>query len=87
MKEGIKKYIATWEQNCYFDGIPMEVEPRLTQLNKAPSYKELCSIILKNDHNLKSLGYSKKKCNSYHELKRIELSVRSGRLTQLRLKL
>ena len=85
MKEKIEKYIKTWEMNCYSKGIPDEVEPRLTQLNKAPSYKQLCSGILKNDNSLKSLGYTQKKCSSYHELKRMELSIRKGRVNQLKL--
>jgi predicted phosphoadenosine phosphosulfate sulfurtransferase len=86
MKENILSYIEVWENRCYSDGIPDEVPSRLTQLNKVPSYKELCSIILKNDINLKSLGYTPKKSKYYHEFKRIELTQR-GVLDNSQLKL
>jgi len=75
-----------WEKRCYSDGIPDEVPSRLTQLNKVPSYKQLCSVILKNDVNLKLLGYTPKKSKYYHELKRIELTER-GVLDNSQLKL
>jgi predicted phosphoadenosine phosphosulfate sulfurtransferase len=65
-----------WEKRCYSEGIPEEVEPRISQLNKAPSYKQICSIILKNDNNLKGLGYEPKKNKYYHDLKKIELKKR-----------
>ena len=65
-----------WEDRCYSIGIPDEVPPRISQLNKAPSYKELCSAILKNDVRLKSLGFSFKKTEVYHNFKKIELKER-----------
>jgi predicted phosphoadenosine phosphosulfate sulfurtransferase len=86
MKVKIENYIKTWEENCYFNGIPDEVLPRLTQLNKAPSYKELCRVILKNDNNLKSLGYTPKKSKYYNDFKRVELIAR-GVIDDIQLKL
>lgn len=77
MKENIKAYIKKWELRCYFDGIPNEVEPRLTQLNKVPSYKAICSAILKNDNNLKTLGVTTKKSLFYNHFKRIEIDERN----------
>jgi len=65
-----------WEQRCYSDGIPDEVPLRLDQLNKAPSYKKICLAILKNDHQLKTLGFTEKKSYYYHLLKRIEIDAR-----------
>ena len=86
MKQKIKEYIKIWEEKCYFDGIPDEAPSRLSQLNKVPSYKKIAIAILNNDHTLKSLGFEAKKCNYYHELKRIELSTRKdGRAKQLKL--
>ena len=86
MKQKIINYIKTWEERCYSEGIPEEVPSRLTQLNVAPSYKELCSIILKNDTTLKGLGITQIKSNYYHELKRIELAERKdGKPKQLKL--
>jgi predicted phosphoadenosine phosphosulfate sulfurtransferase len=84
MKTKIKKYIQDWESKCYLNGIPDEVPLRLEQLNKVPSYKAIVRAIIKNDSTLKTLGFTLKKCNSYHELKRIELSQRNNEL-QLKL--
>jgi predicted phosphoadenosine phosphosulfate sulfurtransferase len=82
--EIISNYISIWEKRCYSDGIPEQVPLRIEQLNKAPSYKALVKCILKNDFNLKGLGYTIKKPNAYHELKRIELNNRNKN-TQLKL--
>jgi|TARA_R110000787_G_scaffold161960_2_gene275323 predicted phosphoadenosine phosphosulfate sulfurtransferase len=88
MKENILKYIQLWEKRCYFDGIPNEVPARLSQLNKAPSYKEICSAILKNDTTLKTLGITSKKSKYYSDFKRVEIEQRKdGKPKQLRLKL
>lgn len=80
----IANYINEWENNCYNEGIPDEAPLRLEALNKVPSYRQLVRCILKNDLNLKSLGLTQKKPNSYHELKRIELDQRN-KPTQLKL--
>lgn len=77
MKEKIKKYIQEWETKCYFNGIPNEVPLRLEQLNKAPSCKQICKAILKNDVSFKTLGFQQTKPPSYHFLKIIELDARN----------
>jgi len=84
MKQEIETYIKGWESRCYSNGIPDEVPARIEQLNKAPSYKQLCKAILKNDKALKTLGFQPRKPESYHRLKRIELSAR-GHSIQLKL--
>lgn len=70
-------YISEWENRCYQSGIPDEAPIRLEQLNKVPSYKSIVRAIMKNDTTLKSIGFTQNKCNSYHELKRVELSKRN----------
>lgn len=86
MKQKIKEYIKTWEQRCYFNGIPDEAPQRLSQLNKVPSYKKIATAILNNDYQLKSLGMDIKVSNCYHELKRIELANRKdGKPKQLKI--
>lgn len=88
MKQNIENYIKEWEIKCYFEGIPEEVPARLTQLKKVPSYKEICSAILKNDISLKTLGFTPKKSKYYSEFKRVEIEQRKdGKPKQLRLKL
>ena len=84
MREGIEKYIKTWESRCYKYGIPEEVPCRIEQLNKSPSYKQLVKAILKNDFSLKTLGIEIKKPKPYHEIKRIEINSR-GLNKQLKL--
>jgi len=86
MREDILRYIELWENRCYFDGIPEEVPARLSQLNKAPSYKEICSAILKNDYSLKTLGLPQVKSRYYSSFKRIEL-IERGVISDNQLKL
>lgn len=83
MKERIKEYIKTWEQRCYFDGIPDEVD--LCIHNKVPSYKRICIAILNNDHSLKSLGFTPKESKYYSAYKRIEIAKRPNTIQQLKL--
>jgi predicted phosphoadenosine phosphosulfate sulfurtransferase len=87
MKQKIQKYIKSWESRCYNNGIPDEAPIRLEQLNKVPSYKQICMAIMKNDNNLKSLGFSQTKCNSYHTLKKQELIERGKLIKSNQLKL
>jgi len=61
----------------YFQDIPETVPTRLEQLNKAPSYRQICKAIIKNDYTLKSLGLGSQKPKSYHLLKRIEIKARN----------
>lgn len=86
MKQNITQYIKTWEKRCYFDGIPEETPPRISQMKKAPSYKDICTAILKNDNNLKSLGFTPKKSKYYSFFKKIEIDAReSTKVIQLKL--
>lgn len=86
MKEKILDYIQTWEQRCYFEGIPDEAPYELEIRNKVPSYKKICMAILRNDYALKSLGYTPKKSKYYDAYKRIELDNRN-KVKQLKLDL
>lgn len=79
MKQKINNYILNWNKKGYFE-IPEEVDLRIDQLNKAPSYKKICFAILKNDYSLKTLNQLQIKTNSYHELKRIELGIINNQL-------
>ena len=85
MKTKIEDYIQEWEKRCYDEGIPDEVPIRIQQLNKAPSYKQICIAILKNDYSLKTLGFTPTKSVYYSELKRIEINQRKNTVIQLKL--
>jgi predicted phosphoadenosine phosphosulfate sulfurtransferase len=89
MKEKIINYISSWKTKGYKKGIPDEAPIRLEQLNKVPSYRQICKAILSNDIHLEKLGYQKPKCKAYSDIKRAEL-IQRGTLkesNQLKLKL
>ncbi len=87
MKEKILAYIEKWERQGYSDGIPDEAPERLHQLGKVPSYKAICLAIIKNDHSLQTLGYSRIKSPVYSEIKRHELICRGVIKPDFQLKL
>jgi len=76
MKKLITNYICSWTNKGYENGIPDEAPLRLEQLNKVPSYRQICKSILSNDVHLEKLGYQKPKCQAYHNIKRAELIAR-----------
>ncbi len=82
----IKKYIKEWEKKGYQSGIPDEAPNELEKLNIVPSYRKICIALMKNENNLESLGFSRKKTLVYSELKRIEIEQR-GNIKQLKLNL
>ncbi len=85
-KSKIEDYIKGWEVKCYNGGIPDEAPNELEKQLLVPSYRSICFAILKNDHTLKSLGYSGVKSKYYDAYKRIELANRGYNL-QLKLNL
>ena len=87
MNNKITKYIKDWENRCYSNGIPDEVEKRIEELNKAPSYRAIAKAIMKNDYQLESLGFLPKKSVWYHKLKQIEIANRPFKSKQLNLNL
>jgi predicted phosphoadenosine phosphosulfate sulfurtransferase len=58
-----------WENRCYNDGIPDRVPKKVMASNRAPSWKAVAIAILKNDHNLLSLGYSPPKSSFADKIK------------------
>lgn len=69
--------MSKWQSQGYPHGIPDEAYPKFEALNKAPSYRNICKAILKNDVQLTSLGFERDECESYNVLKRIELAERA----------
>lgn len=60
LTQRIEIFIKTWENRCYKDGIPDEIDDLLIKACRAPSYKSIALAILRNDHNLYSLGFSQR---------------------------
>ena len=85
MRKNLIEYVKTWEQRCYFDGIPDAAPLELESRGLVPSYRLIVKAILKNDTQLKTLGFSPKKSELYSELKRVEIMCRKGSVTQLKL--
>lgn len=76
----ISFYIKQWGKRGYEKGIPQHVPDGLMRLNLAPSYKAVAIAILKNDHNLISLGFSAPKSSWYDALKKMEIEKRNETL-------
>jgi predicted phosphoadenosine phosphosulfate sulfurtransferase len=55
--EKIEAYVETWETRCYSDGIPDEIPESLSKALRAPSYKSIALCLLRNDRQLKGLGF------------------------------
>jgi len=86
MVDRISQYIKLWENRCYHSGIPDELPNEIERNLLAPSYKQICLAILKNDSSLKTLGFEPKRSQYYDQLKKIELTKR-GVSIQLKLNL
>ena len=74
----VEEYIEKWKERCYKYDIPDEVPIQLN--DRVPSYKKIALCILKNDLNLKGLGYETKRSDWYDYYKRIELDKRKKQL-------
>ena len=73
MRKRIEEYIKIWQGRCYSE-LPDEVPAEINDL--VPSYKRICFAIMRNDVQLQTLGFTRRKCKIYNELKRIELRER-----------
>jgi len=65
----IETYIRTWEARCYDDGIPDELPRKLEASGRVPSWRAVAIAILRNDHNLHSLGFGSEQTQLERELK------------------
>lgn len=87
LKERIIDYIKIQERKGYINGLPDEAPAILEEYGKVPSYRRICLAIMKNDVQLQTLGYSRKPCSAYMELKRIEIEQRTKKNITYQLKL
>jgi predicted phosphoadenosine phosphosulfate sulfurtransferase len=78
MKKKIADFITKWISQGYPDGIPDEAPSRLEAFNKVGTYRMICIALMKNDHTLKGLGFSRPECQLYNMLKRKELIERGA---------
>lgn len=72
--------MRVWEARCYCDGIPDEIPEGLSKSMRVPSYKAIAIAILKNDIQLKSIGFSGKHSDWYDVLKKEALHCDSKQI-------
>lgn len=65
-------FIGWWEKNGYPDGIPDESILSLESAKKAPSYRRLCKVILRNDYWCKGLSFAPPKHGAYSKFLKIQ---------------
>lgn len=56
-RQRINQYIKKWNFRDYQDGIPEQVNLKLEQKGKIPSWRQVCKVILNNDYWCKGLGF------------------------------
>lgn len=57
----IEKFLEYWRKNGYPDAIPQAADPNLEARKKAPSWRRICKVLLKNDYWCKGLSFSQTK--------------------------
>jgi predicted phosphoadenosine phosphosulfate sulfurtransferase len=64
-KNKIWVYIRWWSKRGYKNNFPDETEQYLVSQNLAPSWKQICKSLLRNDFWCKGLGFSQTKSHAY----------------------
>ncbi|MDR0801905.1 DUF3440 domain-containing protein [Fluviicola sp.] len=57
----INKFMEYWKKNGFPDGIPETSDVKLEAQRKAPSWRRICKVLLKNDYWCKGLSFSQTK--------------------------
>ena len=57
----INTFLKYWRKKGYEANIPDVAEPRLESLKKAPSWRRICKVLLKNDYWCRGLSFSQTK--------------------------
>ena len=55
----------------FVDGIPDEADPKLEAGKKAPSWRRICKVILKNDRMCRGLGFSQHVSGAYDKYRKL----------------
>jgi predicted phosphoadenosine phosphosulfate sulfurtransferase len=72
LTEKIEAYTKRWEARCYSDGIPDEVPRKLEQSGRLPSYRAIAMCILRNDLQLRGIGFSGEESQLVKDLRSIK---------------
>lgn len=70
----IHVFLRWYEERGYPNGIPDEADPKLEAARKAPSWRRICKMLLRNDYWAKGLSFSQTKNGYFYEryIKRIK---------------
>lgn len=67
----IAVFLRWWMLRGYGDGIPDEVDPKIESDRKAPSWRRICKMLLRNDYWGKGLSFTQTKSEAYEKYQRI----------------
>lgn len=65
-------FIRWYWARGYADGIPDEADPKAEAARKAPSWRRICKMILKNDRMCKALGFGQTKPEHYERYLKVQ---------------
>jgi predicted phosphoadenosine phosphosulfate sulfurtransferase len=68
----IAVFIQWWIDRGYPRGIPDEADPTDEAEKKAPSWRRICKMLLRNDYWAKGLSFSQTKAESYEKYRKIQ---------------
>jgi predicted phosphoadenosine phosphosulfate sulfurtransferase len=83
LTQKIEDYTKTWESRCYSGGIPDEVPEKLAKTGRVPNYKSIAMCILRNDLQLRALGFGRVDSVLVEELYQIRRDEESQQLKLL----
>jgi len=63
----IAVFLKWWMDRGYPNGIPDEADPKLEAAKKAPSWRRICKVLLKNDYWCKTLSFTQHKSHAYEQ--------------------
>jgi predicted phosphoadenosine phosphosulfate sulfurtransferase len=70
-KDKISVFLNHYGTRGYADGIPDAADPHAEAARKAPSWRRIAKMLLKNDRLCKALGFGQTKSDAYEKYQRI----------------
>lgn len=70
-KDKISVFLHWYEARGYLTGIPDEADPHAEAARKAPSWRRIAKVILKNDRLCKGLGFGQTNAEAYEKYRKI----------------
>ncbi len=77
----IKEYETIWINRCYSNGIPDEVSDTLMKSGRVPSYKAIALCLLKNDMQLRGIGFGRAESKTVEALIQIKKTSNENQLS------